>query len=307
VTKNGGEDSLGGPLLARFWSIGDKADLTRMKLAAAAMLAGSEEIRPWLPFIRDCGSHATTPDEQTNCELLLADSLAGVAIADALADSTELRELHMVSQRLLAANPDSVVALTLLSTADTGLKQWSDWQTAAQARLTRRPNDPEALRSLARNATEQHKFTQARQYMVQLQTAGKADASDLNSLAWDSLFEPNVDQAAIDAAQQGNMLTQNNNFSIMHTLACVYAENGRTKEAREVILNGMKAGNLIEPNDAAWYVFGRIDEQFGQLDAAAQAYRKVEKPEGYIGADDTWVLAQQRLAIIAAHPAAPVA
>ena len=131
--------------------------------------------------------------------------------------------------------------------------------------------------------------------MTQLQSAGKAEANDLNSLAWYSLFIPNLDQVALDAAQQSNMMTSNGNFSILHTLACIYAENGRTKEAREVILSALKAGDMEEPNSAAWYVFGRIDEQLGQNDAAAQAYSKVEKPDGFVSAEDTWILAQKRL------------
>jgi tetratricopeptide (TPR) repeat protein len=311
VNRSGGDDPLAGPLLPRFWTIGDKPDPIRMKLAAASMMPGTPDpagdIRPLLPFLRDCRSHATTPDDQTSCDLLLATSLASVTAGDAYSKPDDLHELHDVAQRLLTAQPDSIEALSVVSFADLGLKQWSDWDKSAQARLTRRPNDPAALRSLAEAATEQGNFTLARQYMAQLQSAGKAQAEDLNSLAWDSLFIPNVDQAALDAAQQGNMMTQNNNFSILHTLACVYAENGRTKEAREVILSALKAGEMEEPNAAAWYVFGRIDEQLGQLDAAAQAYRKVDKPDGYVSAGDTWVLAQKRLHAMQSAPNTKVA
>lgn len=299
VNRSGGDDPLAGPLLPRFWNLGDKADPARMKLAAASMMLISPDpaadVRPLLPFLRECRSHVTTPDDQTSCDLLLASSLGAVAAGDAYSKADDLHELRDLAQKLLAAQPDSAEALDLLSFADLGLKQWGEWEKAAQARLARRPNDPDAMRSLAMAATEQGKFSEARQYMAQLQTAGKAEATDLNSLAWYSLFIPSVDQAALDAAQQGNMMTQNNNFSILHTLACVYAENGRTKEAREVILNALKAGDMDEPNAAAWYVFGRIDEQLGQLDAAAQAYRKVDKPDGYVLAEDTWVLAQKRL------------
>jgi tetratricopeptide (TPR) repeat protein len=311
VNRSGGDDPLAGPMLPRFWTIGDKPDPVRMKLAAAAMMLVTPDpagdVRPLLPSLRECRTHAATPDDQTSCDLLLASSLASVSAGDAYSKPADLHELHDLAQRLLAAQPDSVAALDLLSFADLGLKQWGEWEKAAEARLARRPNDPDALRSLAAAATEQGNFTAARQYMTQLQTAGKAEAQDLNSIAWYSLFIPSVDQAALDAAQQGNMMTNNANFSILHTLACVYAESGRTKEAREVILNALKAGDMEEPNAAAWYVFGRIDEQLGQLDAAAQAYRKVDKPDGYVPSEDTWVLAQKRLRAIAAAPKNPEA
>jgi tetratricopeptide (TPR) repeat protein len=299
VNKPGGDDPLAGTLLPRFWTIGDKSDPARLKLAAASMLPGSEDpegdIRPLLPFLRDCRTHAATPGDQTSCDLLLARALSSVAFTEGYSNSADLKDLHDVAQGLFAANPDSFSALNLLSNADLGLKQWSEWEKAAQARLAAHPNDPDALRSLASFSTEQDHFAQARQYMTQLQSAGKAEANDLNSLAWYSLFIPNLDQVALDAAQQSNMMTSNNNFSILHTLACIYAENGRTKEAREVILSALKAGGMEEPNSAAWYVFGRIDEQLGQTDAAAQAYRKVDKPDGFVSAEDTWILAQKRL------------
>jgi hypothetical protein len=49
-----------------------------------------------------------------------------------------------------------------------------------------------------------------------------------------------------------------------------------------------------------WFGFGSIYEQYGVNDAAINAYRKVEKPDGPIGATDTWVLAQIRLKALGA-------
>jgi len=54
----------------------------------------------------------------------------------------------------------------------------------------------------------------------------------------------------------------------MHTLAAIYAEQGKTSEARELILKVMDLWALDEPNSEALFVFGRIAEQYGNVDAA---------------------------------------
>jgi tetratricopeptide (TPR) repeat protein len=131
--------------------------------------------------------------------------------------------------------------------------------------------------------------------------AGKATGTDYNSFAWLSLFDDHVDAKAIEAAQQANSLTKNTSFAELHTLACLYAAQGKTTEARQLLLTGMAASNQAEPNSATWFGFASIYEQFGANDAAIAAYRKVEKPEtNPISPIDTYSLAQTRLKLL--HP-----
>jgi Flp pilus assembly protein TadD len=103
------------------------------------------------------------------------------------------------------------------------------------------------------------------------------------------------------AHQQANMLGKSASFSELHTLACIYAYQGKTSEARELLLRAMTAANLSEPNSAIWLGFGAIYEQYGDDDAAIDAYKKVEKPVGVIGSTDTFVLAQNRLRAFGSH------
>jgi hypothetical protein len=106
----------------------------------------------------------------------------------------------------------------------------------------------------------------------------KSDASDKNELAWYALFTGKVSNEDVEtalAAAQGNQ----NNGNVLHTLGCIYAEVGKTKEAREVLVHAMDLGNLDEPNDAFWYAFGRVAEQYGELDIARADYERVSKPK----------------------------
>jgi tetratricopeptide (TPR) repeat protein len=64
----------------------------------------------------------------------------------------------------------------------------------------------------------------------------------------------------------------------LHTLGTLYAEMGKTKEARETFLLSMSASNLEEPTGNLWYSFGRIAEQYGEREIALQDYARVKAP-----------------------------
>jgi hypothetical protein len=106
-----------------------------------------------------------------------------------------------------------------------------------------------------------------------------------------------------EAAERANSLTQSANFSIVHTLACLYAARGKTKEARELLLKAMDAAGLAEPDSRGWLVLGEIAEQYGESDAARAMYARVEKRE-LEGPSSNYALAEQRLAALKTAAAA---
>ena len=67
--------------------------------------------------------------------------------------------------------------------------------------------------------------------------------------------------------------------AFLHTLACLYAEQGRTAEAYRIILQSIGARADEAPSAEDWYVFGRLAEQYGLPDVARKYYRKVARPE----------------------------
>jgi tetratricopeptide (TPR) repeat protein len=88
---------------------------------------------------------------------------------------------------------------------------------------------------------------------------------------------------------QSRFLTHS--YAYLHTLACLNGARGETAEARQLLLEAMSSGHLEEPNGAIWYWFGRIYEQYGLYDAAANAYKRVERPDGVIDPRDSFMLA----------------
>ncbi len=90
---------------------------------------------------------------------------------------------------------------------------------------------------------------------------------------------------------------------MLHTLAAMYAEEGKSTEARETILAAMRMWGLDEPDSLSWLIFGRLAEQFGVKDEAATDYARVGDQANSVENDSNspysaWALAQRRLAVI---------
>ena len=169
-----------------------------------------------------------------------------------------------------------------------------------KSRMQEHPEELAYVRSAIRLANSRNQFANAREMGKTLIDKGQATASDLNDYAWYALALPGpVDQDTIDKAVRANDLNANS-FAIQHTLGCVYAQAGKTTEARELLLKAMGANNLEEPNSEVWFGFGLIAEQYGAIEAAARMFARVEKPKT-VFPGSTYALAQQHLVALR-HP-----
>jgi tetratricopeptide (TPR) repeat protein len=269
--------------------VGDQADPNAIRLAASALVASDPAIKDLLPLVGDAWQKATTDEARLNLALLLA---YGYRTAE---DAPHLKE---IASGILKEYPDSYTAMDLLGSASGMLKEWDAWKEMLDSRLTKRPDDEELLRLKASWAEERGDWAESRSVRQMLMDKGTAKPNDYNMYGWSALFDNTVNDAAIKAARQATMMTNNASFSEIHTLACLYAAEGKTTEARDLLLKAMNMSNLSMPNSAVWYGFGSIYEQYGINDAAAQAYSKVEKPQGRISATSTYLLAKSRLKIL---------
>jgi tetratricopeptide (TPR) repeat protein len=160
----------------------------------------------------------------------------------------------------------------------------------------RLPDDLDVTRAFVSTAVAREDYAAVHELDRKLIADGKAEASDLNNLAWYALFTGKVEQKDLEAATKGAQLSQNSP-SILHTLGCVYAELGKTKEAREVLIQAMDQLFLDEPDPNYWYAFGRIAEQDGENEVAAADYKKVKKPKKAVEVPgSSYKLAQIRVA-----------
>jgi transglutaminase-like putative cysteine protease/tetratricopeptide (TPR) repeat protein len=287
--RGGGDDPLSGPLMPRFWTSGESKGAEAIELAAASLLMSDPHIAELLAAIavrRDKWTAAQGKPDQTDLNLLLAHGYFRMG------DGPNTKK---ASEALLKDWPDSNTAILLAGRAYALQRDWPIWNQMLASHLARHPADRDLLLLEAGAAQVQGKFVDARKTLRTVLDGSEATSSDYNNYSWNALFEKNVDAEAIQAAQQANVLTKNGNFAYLHTLACLYAAQGKTAEAKQVLLQAMTAGNLAAPNPASWFGFGVIYEQYGVKDAAISAFKKIEKPDGPIAPTDIYVLAQEHL------------
>ncbi len=292
----GGDDTLGGPVFPRFWIKGEAADAHKMTLAAAALMVGTKQTAAQgVKLLEDARKSTATDREKSNIEL---------ALAVGYSEIEDYAKLEQVGAGLVKEVPESRLAFLTDEEGLIGLKRYDEALALADARLKLLDGDTDALQVKMRIEASRGNYAAARGWIQKLIDQGKADASLLNSMAWFSLYTGKVDETDLSTATKATQM-DHDNPAILHTLACVYAERGKTKEAHDLLLRAMDDLNLDEPDDDYWYAFGRIAEQYGERDAAISDYRKLEKPKAEIMiSTSSWLLAQNRLKAMGVEGAA---
>lgn len=287
----GGDDPLDGYVFPRIWTKGRDADASLMKVAAAALLVQSKQTAgQGVSILEAAREHAANDIDRLNISLALITGYRFLDAFEKILDlSTEISKQYPESRREFF---DQGWALR-------GLGRFQDADTLAEDRLKRIPDDIDAQQELVASAMAREDYNLAHERGLKILASGKADASDLNLNAWISLFTGKVTQQDLANATEAAQLSQNDNTSILHTLGCVYAELGKTKEAREVLIQAMDRMNLAEPDSNYWYAFGRIAEQYGETETAKADYARVTKPARAMEVPgSSYRLAQLRLEIL---------
>jgi transglutaminase-like putative cysteine protease/tetratricopeptide (TPR) repeat protein len=286
----GGDDPFEGEAFPRFWTQGKEAEAEQMKLAAASILVQTKPTaKKGINILELARSTASTDAEKLNIDLALMRGYLVISdYAKALPIASVLAQQNPDSKRLFQAH-----AIALM-----GLARWSELDRIAGERLNRKPQDLDAMRVLVDSAEGRGDFKLAHSLGRKIVASGKAEALDLNNLAWDSLFTGSVDDQDVETAVKAAQMSQNKP-GVLHTLGCVYAEVGKTQEARELLLQAMDGLNLDAPDSDYWYAFGRIAEQYGQYDIAISLYSRVAEPkERNLQPNSSYRLAQMRLRIL---------
>jgi transglutaminase-like putative cysteine protease len=290
----GGDDPLSGDAFPRLWTKGQEATAAQMKIAAAGILVGTKPTAAQgVSILEPALTSAASDQAKLNIQLAL---VTGYENLD------DFQKLNAVASELTKQNPESRRAFLNKSYALRNLDRYDEGDALAADRLKRLPDDVDALVAQARLAQARGDYAGARVFEQKIETAGKADAATLNMIAWLSLFTGTVTDADIQTAIRGTQMNRNS-WPILHTLGCLYADAGKTKEAQSVFLQAMDLAELDEPNGEFWFGFGRIAEQFAEYDLAKTAYGKVPKPKNAVSIPgSTYLLAQMRLQALAASP-----
>lgn len=282
------DDPFAGAPSARFWNRGQQGDAAAVADAALSLMAGGRDAGDVLDDLLERRSQINDEDEARAWDLVLVRTYIVLERHE---------DVEPLARTWLAERNDSIAAFGFLTWSLSGQERWDDLEVIAQERLERLADDERALRTLANAHLGRGALAEAQNYLRRLVELGKAIAGDYNDLAWHDVMRGTVTEESLDHAQRAVTMSDYNSSGILHTLATVYADLGRGAEAREVLLQAMEVDGYDEPRSDDWYVWGRIAESYGVLDAALDAYQQVEKPgKSWEEVVSSWRVAQRRLA-----------
>ena len=266
----GGDDPLAGLVFPRLWTKGKQADSAAMKLAAAGLLVQADATaKDGLALLEPALTTATGETAKQNIQLgLLEGYEASHQYEKELNVASELSQQYPESRRVFMAKSYALRALGRYGEAD----------QVAQERLHQLPDDLDAMRALVQSATAREDYALAYERAKAVVKLEKSEGSDKNMLAWAALFKGGVSGEDVETALAAVQANQSDG-NVLHTLGCVYAEVGKVKEAREVLVQAMDLESLDEPDGAFWYAFGRVAEQYGEESVARADYARVTKPK----------------------------
>lgn len=290
-----GDDPLSGQPFPHFWTKGQQGDEAAIRTAALVLLPSKELKDAQFAALVQARNNAKTDAQRNDLNLVLGYAYAA---------KHKWPELQEVAAELIKAAPDSFVAFTFAGEAYAGLKKFDDWQKLVDSRLQSHPDEHEYVREAARVAEYRGQLNKSRELLKGMIDRGSATADDMNEYAWDALYTgEKIDQDSFDAAQRASELTKHSDFNILHTIACLYAASGKTKEAREFLLKAMEEASMPEPDSSIWLAMATIAEQYGETDAARAMYARVEKGEMETPTSN-YAFAQQHLASLQSTTAA---
>ena len=285
----GGDDPLTGSAFPRMWTKGKEATAEQMKNAAAAILAQTKPTaRQGVQILEGARSDAKTDTTKTDL---------GIALLTGYSNLQQYEKLYALASEMAKQSPESKRLFFDQEIALRALHRYAEADALAQEMGKRLPDDTDIRRAFIYTAVAREDYARAHELGRKLVEDGKAEGQDLNGVAWNALFTGKVSQEDLEAATKSAQVTQNSSAGILHTLGCVYAEMGKTKEAREVLVQAIDLLGMDELDANYWYGFGRIAEQYGETEAASADYQKAKKPRDDLQVPgSSYALAQKRLA-----------
>ena len=278
------------PLVA-LWTKGAAAPARDVRIAAAALLAAAPKPTEAIAPLADCRAHPADDRAAVACAAALLTVYGKVGrTEDGIALAADLVMRFPQSKRAFLAEV-SLMAAAHRNDAVRAL---------LEVGVARDPNDRQLASALANHLLETGDFARGERALDELAKSGALPSTVYNLRAWLRLLRGQLDEQTLAAAQRAVESSQRHDASILHTLAATEAELGRPEDAYHALLEEMDRrgddGNISGPE---WFVIGRIAECYGVLDAAREAYAKVERPKEHSPLD-TWNLADRRLRALGA-------
>jgi predicted Zn-dependent protease len=268
---------------------------------AAASLALSHQAAPeMLPLLE----RALTAKTQMSPDAALESAYIWTAIQ---VDEAAAAKAEPVARRLTETFPASAEATALYMQVLMKQNKLAEAENVA-IKFTKAEGDDPAVTNWLINCYESEKrFKDSAALALKMSSGEKATTMSYNLMGWDAVLAHAVPPETLEAVQHA--ATSNaSNAPLLHTLAMMYAEVGKGREARSMAAQAMANWGLTEPNSEIWLIYGRIAEDYGLTEEARSAYRKVESPiyKALTPDSTSFAIAQERLKLLEQRTNKPI-
>ena len=294
VERQDTDDPLVGDLFARLWKKGQEADAETLRLAADLLLI--RETLGSAPALERIQQRLAATDDPQQQQLL------HLALANRASMDRDWSALDVHSRWLFEAQPESGHALFLRVVALEQSRQEDALRRLAEERLETDSENTMALLALANQHLRRDEPVQAFERLARIAQGNgskRERANALNSWAWAKLFQRPVDDEVLSLATKSAELRNYQSYAILHTLAMAYAEADRPFEAYRILQQAISVRSTPDLEGEDLLVVGRIAQSYGLMEAAREAYARLEKPEDAAestSGTSSWHLAQILLA-----------
>jgi tetratricopeptide (TPR) repeat protein len=279
------DDPLSGSILARLWSRGVAGDRARIERAAWVLTALGPSPKAALPALERCRKEGGDGERLACLE---------ASIAAAVTLKKQVDELAL-TQALVEQVPGSFMAQIDRIFALRRAERWPEVRALAQKTIERFPEQAEGLYGAVEDA-----MVRAGDWAGAMALARKSAQTsrnrthDLNQLAWMALIRGDTGKTTLEDARRAVESSGREGLAALHTLASVLAERDSPEEALEILLELLDKRGDDTPEEADWYVIGRVAEAYGATEMARDAYARV-KPPTTPEPLAVWVLADRRM------------
>ena len=301
VKPAGGDDPLASAPFSHLWTKGQKGTQAEIEVAAASLALSQHAAPEMLPVLQ----RALSAKTQMSPDGALESAYVRTAIQ---VDEAAAAKAEPVARKLTETFPSSAEAAALYMQVLMKQNKLAEAENAAIMFTKAAEGDEPAVTNWLINCYEAEKrFKDSAALALKLSSGEKATAMSYNLMGWDAVLAHAVPPETLEAVQHA--ATSNaNNAPLLHTLAMMYAEVGKGREARSMAAQAMANWGLTEPNSEIWLIYGRIAEDYGLTEEARSAYRKVEPPtyKALIPDSTSFAIAQERLKLLAQPRRTPI-
>jgi tetratricopeptide (TPR) repeat protein len=261
-----GDDS---PVARFLWSdlAGHSRTAEATRVAAASLIGTFSPSDEAIGILKQAMETAANRTDRGNIEL---------ALCQAYAKAQRWAELLAAAKGLTASYAVADKSFGYVAQARMGLKQWADLEQDARAELKTAPENVRALRTAALAMMRAGKPDKATVYidrLGKLQFAGKEE-HDLE--AWHAILVGKSDFKLAEQLERDRGPSDADS-GVEYTLGFLRVFSGKAEESQRSLAAALELDDWTLLDARAWVLQGKIQEQYGNADAAKAAYAESKK------------------------------